>query len=154
MNKLKPGVRYIDDILKEVAEEQGRDYKEVKEAWRLHVEHVKKTIDSGETDVIELPRLGNLFFNTFTYNAFSKRSGAKPFPSQERQRDKIKDLITKDKEIDRKTSYLYPQVRRASVYSLFRVIKRSIDKRRISYSTLPKIIKRIEEYSTKIFKNE
>lgn len=154
MTKIKPGVKYINSILKEVAEEQGRDYKEVKEAWKLHIQYIKTLIDSGEVDVIELPKIGNLFFNMFTYNTFSKRTRAKIYEKQVAQRDRVKKLVEKDIGTDRKTLYLYPQIRRSSIYNLYRAIRMSIDKKRISYSTLAKVIKRVEEYSTNMFRKK
>ena len=58
--EFKEGIRYIEDILKEVAKEQGLSEKEVREIWKIHKKYIKQCMNDPNITVINIPYVGLL----------------------------------------------------------------------------------------------
>ncbi|MCB1711372.1 MAG: hypothetical protein KDH96_02470 [Candidatus Riesia sp.] len=153
MNKPKKGVKYVDDIIKEVALESGRNEKEVREAWKIHIEYIKDLMDRDDVYIIELPKLGNLFYNTFTQKNIDSKTFVNKDNKLNEKSAKLRDMIKADfGKVN--TKYTYPQIKRANLYNLYKSIQSFVHKIKKSYSSFKNVIRTIEEYSIKNYKDE
>ena len=140
------GVKYISDILKEVAQEQNRSYSEVEEVWRLHKKYVQEMIEQQDTYIIEFPHIGNLYFSGFMSRAVGSRYKNRDTELEEKTQ-KLYEMIEDSKNREGKTQYMYPQARRPNILKLYKSINFNINNKKKKYSTPEKIIKEIENYS-------
>ncbi len=154
MNKPIEGVKYIEDIIKEVAADLGREEKEVREAWKIHIGYIKSLMDKEDSFVITLPRLGNLFYNAFLQKNFNSKAKNDIYESLNKKSEKIDNAIIEHSKEKRKTVYTYPQGKRSTLYNLYRSVQWNFLNKVKSYSSFEKVILLIEEYSKKLYKGE
>lgn len=143
---MKKGVKYIWDILREVAKEEGRSYEEVKELWRIHMEYVKDKIDEEDTYILEIPHIGNLYFSGFLYTLKDSKSRNK-IDELRGKKANLVEMITASKNSEGKTKYIYPQERRPNINKLYKSINNHINNTKKKYTSTNKMIKQIEKYS-------
>lgn len=143
---MSKGVKYIWDILKEVAKEEGRDYEEVKELWKIHREYVKKVTREEDTFIVEVPHIGNLFFSGFLYRLKNAKSHNKLIGLEDKE-EFLNKAILESKEREGKTKYKYPQEKRPNVMKLYKAINFHIHNTKKRYTSNDKMIKQIEKYS-------
>lgn len=60
---MKEGFKSIDEILKEVAEDEGMTFEEVKDLWDHQKNYIKKQMDTEGVYAIFLPYIGTLSLN-------------------------------------------------------------------------------------------
>lgn len=65
---MKEGYKTIDEILKEVAKEEGISLKEVEDIWKHQESYAKKQMDKEGVYAIFLPFIGTLSLNTSQYS--------------------------------------------------------------------------------------
>ena len=153
LNK-KEGIRFIDDIIKEVSKETPFSLRDVKEAWRIHKQHLESLMDDPNVYSITLPHLGVLYFNTYTSKAIFKRSNNKEKLLEVKEKEKrvlseIEENVKSNEEKGYVTKFTYPQKRKGGIYKLYNNILRFVLglKPKTSYASSKKIIKTFEEYS-------
>lgn len=64
---MKEGFKSINEILLEVAEEEGMDFAEIKDVWKHQKKYVKQQMDSEKVYAIFLPFIGTLSLNVKQY---------------------------------------------------------------------------------------
>jgi len=94
--ELKEGTRYIQDILHEVAEEEGMSKKEIRDVWNHQKRYIKQLMDKPGIYSIDIPFLGTLCYNTKYFDKFIEKKWKK---------DKYKGQIQKSKEIKEHSNY-------------------------------------------------
>lgn len=65
---MKEGYKSIEDIIKEVAKDEGVAVKEVADIWNHQQSYVKKQMDSDDVYAIFLPFIGTLSLNVKQYS--------------------------------------------------------------------------------------
>ena len=158
--ELNKGISYIEDILKEVAEEEGYDLGQVKEIWKKHRAYVKELMDDPDVHIIELPHLANLYFNANTANHIAREKNTKK-ETKSYMKEKAEDIenkIEEDKENNQSsTNYRYPQKSRGGIYKLYRNIVRTVLGEKLKgggYRNNKFLSKLFEDYSNGKLKNE
>lgn len=141
---MKEGIRYIEDILKEVSEEKKIPYKELKELWNLHIERIKYLMDKEGVHIIHLPKVASLFFNPLQ-NKFQNSKNSKNKYNKEKEQEVFK-IVREHRERDIKTRYLYLQLKSNSLYSFYLSLRKFFGFRR-KYTSKEKAIKALEKYS-------
>src|SRR5690554_1003731 len=111
------GVRFIKDILKEVAEEEGRTQGEMKELWRIHKAYLRSKLEEKDTYIVEIPQIGNLYFSNFLFRLFNAKS-RKKYNELDGKSKKLDTLLSESKGLEKSTSYTYPQERRPSILKM------------------------------------
>lgn len=143
---MKKGVKYIQDIIKEVAQEEGRSKEEIKELWRIHREFVKDKIEEEDTFILKIPQIGNLFYSSSLQRLFNNKSRGY-YSYLDGKSLKIDNLIEDAKTKEGKTKYLYPQKRGSTLYKFYKAIQRVIYNRKKSYTARNEVYKELEKYS-------
>jgi hypothetical protein len=151
----KEGVRFVDDIMKEVAKETPFSLKDIKGAWKIHKEHLESLMDDPDVYSIILPHLGILYFNTYTFKAIFRRSNNKDKLLNLKEKEKkiiqkIKDNIEDNEKKGYITKFTYPQKRKGGIYKLYSNILKfvlGLESPKTSYAPNKKIAKIFEEYS-------
>lgn len=149
--EVKKGIKYIDEILEEVRQERGIGKNEMNEIWRLHKKYLKEKMEDEKTHIIEIPLIGNLYYNIFTergvFNHRKKR--------EESERSKnIRRLIQEDKDRGVKTRYTYPQNKRGNLMNIFKKIMKRFFNSEKRLTTFDKAISLIEDFSNYRLKKE
>jgi DNA-binding MarR family transcriptional regulator len=159
--KPKKGVKYIEEILKEVSNETDFSMDDVTQVWKIHKQHLETLMDDPETTAIKLPHLGTLYFNTYIADAVIKRTKDKDSVKELSEKSKLTKSIIKDhiEECEEKnyvTKFKYPQKRKAGIYKLFKNINTNVLKKKIStsYASFKRIMRIFEQYSNDELKPE
>lgn len=152
MTKPKKGVKYIDEIIKNTARELGRSEDEVREVWRLHIEYVKKLMDKEDVYIIELPKIGNLHYSTFSQTNLAAKAKSDKYGELNKKTEKLHITIREHQSRGIKTKYTYPQVKRSNFYNLYKSIQRNIFNKDKKYAPFKDAVVCIEEYSNILYK--
>lgn len=64
---MKEGHKSIDDILREVAEDEGMNFRQIRDVWKHQKLYIKKKMEQDDVYAIFLPSLGTLCLNTKQY---------------------------------------------------------------------------------------
>lgn len=152
---MKEGVRFEGDILKEVAEDENLGKKEIQEIFKIHKAYVKKLMDDPEVTIISLHSLGNLYFNARYFNFLNYRAKDKEqYKEQKEKALKVIGEIEKDKSINRKTKYKYPQYSKTGLLKLSRAIKKFLNLEFKRKSIKSKNINLLEDFSLGLLKKK
>lgn len=66
---MNSGVKHINDILKEVAKEEGMSVRAIKDVWKHQLKYTKDQMDNPDVFSIFLPYLGHLSLNVKAFTA-------------------------------------------------------------------------------------
>lgn len=141
--ELSYGVRRIESILEEVAEEEGLSKSEINDLWRHQKSYIKKLIDREEVYTIQIPFIGALCHNTKIFDKFKKSR------SRKGSLDKVEEKNNKIKEHENFGIYSNAHKRVPGIMRMARSIltryESKIKKKRLMAQK--KCISLIEEYS-------
>ena len=143
----KKGVLYIKEVIKDVAEELDMSKEEVNEMWNIHVKYLKKLMEREDVYVIKIPKIGNLFFSKFLFNLFNKKSKINKYGHLQEKADKLHKMVNDSMDSEGSTKYTYPQIKRPSIYRLYKSIQWNMFNRNKKYTSANKLIETIENYS-------
>ena len=152
--EIKKGVKYEDEILKEVSNETDFSLSDIKEAWRIHKLHVKSLMDDPDIIKITIPHLGNLYFNShlakIIYSRVRKKELFKPLKDK---LDKVVAEVKQHFEDYKSKGYVtvpkYPQKRKSGAYRLYKSILTVLQgkTKKVRYTSRKNLIKVLEDYS-------
>lgn len=140
---MKEGIRYIEDILKEVSQEEGISYKELKELWNLHIERIKVLMEQEGVHIIHLPKIASLYFSC-AYNKVQNKKLKKDKFNHQKEEELLE--IIKNEKLKTKTKYEFPQEKKLGFHTYLFHIRRFFGFYK-KYTPKEKAIKQVEKYS-------